>query len=48
MDYTQRLRDLRADHDMSQAAIAAAIGIDQKQFDRQEGSAWSPLKSTSG
>ena len=47
MDYTQRLRDLRADHDMSQAAIAAAIGIDQK-FDRQEGSAWSPSKSTSG
>lgn len=36
MDYTQRLRDLRADHDMSQAAIAAAIGIDQKQYSRYE------------
>lgn len=36
MDYTQRLRDLRADHDMSQAAIAAAIGIDQKQYIRYE------------
>ena len=36
MDYTQRLRDLRADHDMSQAAIAATIGIDQKQYSRYE------------
>lgn len=36
MDYTERLRALRTDSDMSQAAIAAAIGIDQKQYSRYE------------
>ena len=39
MDYTQRLRDLRADHEAPECKVG---------FDRQEGSAWSPLKSTSG
>lgn len=36
MDYMERLRALRTDSDMSQAAIAAAIGIDQKQYSRYE------------
>ena len=36
MDYTERLRALRTDSDMSQAARAAAIGIDQKQYSRYE------------
>lgn len=36
MEYTDRLRALRADNDMSQAAIAAAIGISQKQYSRYE------------
>ena len=36
MDDTERLRALRTDSDMSQAAIAAAIGIDQKQYSRYE------------
>ena len=36
MDYTDRLRALRTDHDMSQADLARRIGIDQKQYSRYE------------
>lgn len=36
MEYTDRLKAVRVDHDESQAALAAAIGISQKQYSRYE------------
>lgn len=36
MEYTDRLKALRIDHDESQAALADAIGISQKQYSRYE------------
>lgn len=36
MDYLERLRALRIDGDFSQAEIAAAIGINQRQYGRYE------------
>lgn len=36
MDYTDRLKALRADHDESQATLAQAIGIPQNQYSRYE------------
>ena len=36
MNYTERLKFLRIDHDLSQNDIASAIGIGQKQYSRYE------------
>ena len=36
MNYYQRLRDIREDHDKSQADIADVLGIQQTQYSRYE------------
>ena len=36
MDFTERLKAARLDADMTQAALAAQIGISQKQYGRYE------------
>lgn len=35
-NYYQRLRDLREDHDMTQAQVAAYLGMKQPQYNRYE------------
>ena len=36
MEYYQRLRDLREDHDMSQQQVADCLGMKQPQYNRYE------------
>ena len=36
MDYRQRLRDLREDHDLTQAAVSRHLGMKQPQYFRYE------------
>lgn len=55
MELHDRLKAAREDADLTQAQVAEQTGIARRQyiryelgFDRQEGSAWSPSKSTSG
>lgn len=36
MEYYRRLRDLREDHDLSQRAVGAALGISQTAYGRCE------------
>ena len=36
MEYTEQLKSLRIDRDLSQREIAEIIGIDQKQYSRYE------------
>ena len=36
MDYRQRLRELREDHDFSQRALAKILGLTQPQYCRYE------------
>ena len=49
MELHDRLKAAREDADLTQAQVAEQTGPECKVgFDRQEGSAWSPSKSTSG
>ena len=36
MDYRKRIRDLREDHDLTQAAVAAVLGTSQTMYARYE------------
>lgn len=36
MDYARRIRDLREDHDLSQAEVAALLGTSQTMYSRYE------------
>ena len=40
MKYYQRLRDMREDHDKTQAQIAEILGTSQQQYQRWESGAW--------
>ena len=40
MQYFQRLRDIREDHDLTQTQVAAILNTSQEQYSRWERGAW--------